>query len=182
MPSPLRFERCGRSGIELSETLPHLAGIIDDCCVIRSMHTDVPNHEPALLQMHTGNIQPIRPSLGSWTLYGLGTEKHNLPGYVVLRTQPTVVVGTALWTRSSLTAAYPATSLITSDMRVDHLLANVQHPKLDGTQQRRQLDLVQSLNRLHLERRGGDSALEAQIQAMETAYHMQRQAMDTLDI
>ena len=71
MPSPFAFAPAGRSGIEVSETLPHLARVIDDCCVIRSMHTDVPNHEPALLQMHTGNLQPIRPSLGSWLLYGL---------------------------------------------------------------------------------------------------------------
>src|SRR6478735_6294882 len=61
MPSPLKFSKCGKSGIEVSETLPNLARIIDDCCIIRSMHTDVPNHEPALLQMHTGNLQPIRP-------------------------------------------------------------------------------------------------------------------------
>lgn len=67
MPSPFAFSRHGQSGIEVSETLPNLARIIDDCCVIRSMHTDVPNHEPALLQMHTGNLQPIRPSLGSWS-------------------------------------------------------------------------------------------------------------------
>mgnify|MGYP003350245747 CR=1 FL=1 len=68
MPSPLAFARHGRSGIEVSETLPHLARIIDDCCILRSMRTDVPNHEPALLQMHSGNVQPIRPSMGSWLL------------------------------------------------------------------------------------------------------------------
>src|SRR5262245_17393310 len=66
MPSPLAFRKCGQSGIEVSETLPHLAQVIDDCCIIRSMKTDVPNHEPALIQMHTGNIQPIRPSTCSW--------------------------------------------------------------------------------------------------------------------
>jgi len=90
MPSPFAFAPAGRSGIEVSETLPHLARVIDDCCVIRSMHTDVPNHEPALLQMHTGNLQPIRPSLGSWLLYGLGTANQNLPGYIVLR--PTTIL------------------------------------------------------------------------------------------
>src|SRR6185369_1840147 len=80
MPSPLEFKKCGQSGIEVSETLPHIASVIDDCCVIRSMHTDVPNHEPALIQMHTGVVQPVRPSMGSWLLYGLGTENQNLPG------------------------------------------------------------------------------------------------------
>ena len=85
MPSPFSFSNHGQSGIPVSESLPHLSKVIDDCCIIRSMHTDVPNHEPALLQMHTGNIQPIRPAFGSWLLYGLGTENQNLPGYVVLR-------------------------------------------------------------------------------------------------
>lgn len=182
MPSPFSFSRYGQSGIDVSESLPHLAEIIDDCCVIRSMRTDVPNHEPALLQMHTGNIQPIRPSLGSWTLYGLGSENQNLPGYIVLRPTPKIVVGPALWSNSFLPAEFQATSLITSDMRPDRLLANVHNPQLDNAQQRRQLDLVQQLNRLHLQRRSEDSALEAQIQTMETAYQMQREAMDTLDI
>src|SRR6266481_2652576 len=71
MPSPYQFHKRGQSGIEVSETLPNLGRMIDDCCVIRSMRTDVPNHEPALLQMHTGHVQPIRPSMGSWLLYGL---------------------------------------------------------------------------------------------------------------
>src|SRR5205814_7984750 len=91
MPSPLTFKKCSQSGIEISETLPHIGQVIDDCCVIRSMKTDVPNHEPALIQMHTGNVQPIRPSMGSWLLYGLGTENQNLPGYVVLRPSPKIV-------------------------------------------------------------------------------------------
>ena len=127
MPSPFNFVRCGQSGIEVSETLPNLGRIIDDCCVIRSMRTDVPNHEPALLQMHTGNIQPIRPSMGSWLLYGLGTENENLPGYVVLRPSPKIVVGPALWSNSFLPAEFQATSVITSDMHVDKLVANITH-------------------------------------------------------
>ena len=84
MPSPFKFSRHGQSGIEVSESLPYLSQVIDECCVIRSMYTDVPNHEPALLQMHTGNVQPIRPSIGSWLQYGLGTLNDNLPGYVCL--------------------------------------------------------------------------------------------------
>src|SRR3954469_23197574 len=83
MPSPLRFNRCGRNGIEITETLPNIASIIDALCVVPSMHTDAPNAGTALLKMHTGNLQPVRPSLGSWVLYGLGSENENLPGYVV---------------------------------------------------------------------------------------------------
>src|ERR1051325_1487391 len=179
MPSPLRFDRCGRSGIEVSETLPHLARVIDDCCVIRSMHTDVPNHEPALLQMHTGNIQPIRPSLGSWLLYGLGTENENLPGYVVLRPTPKIVVGPALWSNSFLPAEFQATSVITADMKVEKLIANIRNPNLSMQQQREELDLLGKLNRLHAARREGDAELDGQIKAMETAFHMQREAMET---
>jgi hypothetical protein len=182
MPSPLQFKKCGQSGIEVSETLPNLARVIDDCCVIRSMHTDVPNHEPALLQMHTGNVQPIRPSMGSWVLYGLGSQNHNLPGYVVLRPSPKIVVGPALWSNSFLPAEFQATSVITADMQLDKLVANIKNPKLTETQQREQLDLLGELNQLHLTRRDGDAELDGEIKAMETAFHMQKQAMDTLDI
>jgi len=182
MPSPLKFSKCGRSGIDVSETLPNIAQVIDDCCVIRSMHTDVPNHEPALLQMCTGNVQPIRPSLGSWMLYGLGSENQNLPGYVVLRTSPKIVVGPALWSSSFLPAQYQAATVLTEDMRVEKLVANIRNPALDGAQQRRQLDLVEKLNAMHLRKRDGDAELEAQIRTMETAFQMQREAMDAFDI
>jgi len=182
MPSPLQFARHGQSGIEVSETLPHLARVIDDCCIIRSMKTDVPNHEPALLQMHTGNLQPIRPSLGSWLMYGLGSANENLPGYVVLRPSPKIVVGPALWSNSFLPAQFQATSVVTSDMQIDKLVANVRNPKLDAARQREQLDLLQKLNRLHLEERDGDPDLEAQIKTMETAYQMQAAAIKTFDI
>src|SRR5678815_6123045 len=113
------------------------------------MQTDVPNHEPALLQMCTGNVQPIRPSLGSWMLYGLGSENQNLPGYVVLRTSPKIVVGPALWSSSFLPAQYQAATVLTEDMRVEKLVANIRNPALDRAQQREQLDLLQALNRHH---------------------------------
>src|SRR4051812_47441384 len=182
MPSPLKFDKSGKSGIEVSETLPHLASIIDDCCVIRSMRTDVPNHEPALIQMHTGNVQPIRPSMGSWLLYGLGTENQNLPGYVVLRPSPKIVVGPALWSNSFLPAEFQATSVITEDMAVEKLVANIKNKELSDTEQREQIDLVQALNRRHAAARGSDSELNGQIKAMETAFQMQKRAMTTFDI
>ena len=182
MPSTLAFNKCGQSGIEVSESLPKMAKVIDDCCVIRSMHTDVPNHEPALLQMHTGNLQPIRPAFGSWLLYGLGTENQNLPGYVVLRPTPKIVVGPALWSSSFLPAKYQATSVITADMSVDKLISNIRNPNMEPQEQREQLELLAQLNRRHLEKRANDGELEGQIRAMETAFHMQREAMETFDI
>jgi hypothetical protein len=182
MPSPFAFRRQGRSGIEVCEMLPHLSRVIDECCVIRSMHTDVPNHEPALLQMHTGNLQPIRPSFGSWLLYGLGTQNQNLPGYIVLRPSSKIVVGPALWSNSFLPAEYQATSVLTSDMSVEKLVANIHNPQLGADEQREQLDLLGALNRRHLAERAGDPQLEGQIRAMETAFRMQSEAMETFDI
>ncbi len=182
IPSPFQFSKHGQSGIDVCETLPNLVRVIDDCCVIRSMHTDVPNHEPALLQMHTGNLQPIRPSLGSWLLYGLGSENENLPGYVVLRPTPKIVVGPALWSSSFLPAEYQATSVITSDMTVERLISDIRNPRLSTSEQREQLDLLSQLNRRHASHRGNDGQLEGQIRAMETAFNMQREAMETFDI
>jgi hypothetical protein len=171
MPSPLKFYKSGRSGVEVSETLPHLARVIDDCCVIRSMHTDVPNHEPALIQMHTGVLQPVRPSMGSWFLYGLGSENENLPGYVVLRPSNKIVVGPALWSSSFLPAQYQATTVFTENMQVDKLVPNVRNPALTREQQREQLDLLQSLNRHHLTSRD-----------THRHHHPQNQTMETFDI
>ena len=182
MPSPFAFSKHGQSGIEVSESLPNLARVIDECCIIRSMHTDVPNHEPALLAMHTGNLQPIRPSLGSWLLYGLGTENQNLPGYIVLRPSNQIVVGPALWSNSFLPAEFQAASVLTSDMKVEKLIADIRNPLIAHSEQREQLDLLAKLNQRHLAQRAGDPELDGQIRAMETAFQMQREAMQTFDI
>src|ERR1043166_8745006 len=132
--------------------------------------------------MHTGKVHPIRPSMGSWLLYGLGAENQNLPGYVVLRPTPKIVVGPALWSNSFLPAEFQATSVITADMQVDKLVANIRNPRLDFAQQREQLDLLGQLNAMHLSKRRGDTELEGQIKMMKPAFHMQSQAMKTFDI
>lgn len=182
MPSPFVFRQHGQSGLKVSETLPELAKVIDDCCIVQSMKTDVPNHEPALLQMHTGNIQPIRPSFGSWLIYGLGSANENLPSYVVLRPSPKIVVGPALWSNGFLPAKYQATSIDTSDLRVDAMLSHIKNPEFSLAQQREQVDLARRLNQRHLKDRAEDSALEAEIEAMETAYRMQISATDALNV
>src|SRR5437660_6722808 len=120
--------------------------------------------------------------MGSWLLYGLGTENQNLPGYVVLRPTPKIVVGPALWSNSFLPAEFQATSVITSDMQVDKLVANIRNPNLSEQQQREQLDLIGALNRRHMQQRDDDRELDGQIKAMETAFHMQKQALQTFDI
>lgn len=182
MPSPLKFHRCGQSGVEVSESLPHLSQVIDDCCVIRSMHTNVPNHEPALMMMHSGHLQPTRPSLGAWSVYGLGQENENLPGYVVLRPGKRIVVGPALWSSGFLPAQYQASTVYTTDMRVERLVKNIKNPHHDLGEQRAHLDLLAQLNRDHLQARQNDQQLEAQIQSMETAYRMQMEATDVFDV
>jgi hypothetical protein len=181
MPSPFGFRPHGRGGVVMSELFPHLAGCADDLCVLRSMHTDIPNHEPALLLMHSGNQQPVRPSMGSWVSYGLGSENQNLPAFVVLAPRRPVV-GPHLWSSSFLPGAHQGMAVNTTDMRVDRLVANLRHPTLDRARQKQQLDLLEALNRLHLERRPQDAALEAQIKALETAFHMQREAGEAFDI
>jgi len=160
---------------------PHLTSCADDLCVIRSMHTDNPNHEPGLLMMNSGNQQPIRPSLGSWVSYGLGNENENLPSFVVLAPRRPVV-GPALWSNSFLPGEHQGTALNTAEFAVDKLVAHLRHPTLDRAQQRRQVDLMQTLNRLHQQQREDDGALEAQIQAMETAFRMQSEAAEAFDI
>jgi Protein of unknown function (DUF1501) len=181
MPSPFSFQARGKSGVVLSELFPALAGCADDLCVIRSMHTDIPNHEPGLLLMHSGHRQPTRPSLGSWLSYGLGTDNQNLPSFVVLAPRHPVV-GPQLWSNSFLPGAHQGMAVNTSDMSVDKLVANLHHAGIRPSEQRKQLDLLAALNRLHLEERQRDAALEAQIQAMETAFNMQRAASDAFDI
>jgi Protein of unknown function (DUF1501) len=181
MMSPFRFDRCGQSGLEISEIFPHLRGQADELCVIRSMHTNVPNHEPSLLMMNSGEMQPIRPSYGSWMLYGLGTENQNLPGFVTM-CPGFPVVGPQLWSNSFLPGIFQGTHINNSNFDPQRVLANINNGYLPPTEQREQVALLQRLNRLHLESRGGDNPLEARIQSMEMAFRMQFEAQDVFDL
>jgi len=181
MPSPFKFRPRGESGVVMSELFPYLSQCADDMCVLRGMHTDVLNHEPGLLVMSSGNQQPVRPSMGSWASYGLGTENENLPSFVVL-CPGLPVVGPQLWSSGFLPGEHQGTSVDTNDMNVDSLVRNLRHPNLDREQQRQQLALLQKLNRLHADQRQRDAALESQIRAFELAFNMQREATDAFDI
>lgn len=182
MRSPFQFKKYGQSGIEVSDIFPNVGECIDDICVIRSAHTDIPNHEPSLFMMNCGNSQPGRPAMGSWINYGLGTENENLPGFVVLC--PGVpVVGPPLWNSTFLPAVYQGTYINNKETDPNKLIPYVRNERLNPSQQRSQLDLLSKLNRFHLEQqREADSQLEASIQAMETAYRMQTEAPDVFDI
>ena len=139
MPSPFKFSQHGESGIEMSELLPRLSKHADDMCVIRSMHTDVPNHEPGLLLMQSGHQQPTRPSMGSWLSYGLGTENENLPAFVAL-CPGLPVVGPQLWSSAFLPGQHQGVEVDTNHREVEKLVHNIQHPSLGRTAQKRQLD------------------------------------------
>ena len=181
MPSPFRFEAHGENGVVMSELFPHLAHCADHLCVIRSMQTDVPNHEPGLLLMLSGHRQPVRPSIGSWVSYGLGAENRDLPSFVVL-SPGDPVVGPQLWSNSFLPGEHQGVAIDTNDLSIERLLPNLKHPTRSIGETRRQLDFIQKLNERHREARPGDAELDAQIRAFETAFRMQIEASDAFDV
>jgi hypothetical protein len=181
LPSPFTFKKHGKSGIEVSEIYPHLARCVDDLCVIRSMHTNTPNHEPSLLMMNSGETQPTRPSLGSWLTYGLGSDNQNLPGYVVL-CPGKPVVGPQLWSNSFLPGIYQGTHIDNSRIDPKNVIRNVANRHLPRRAQERQLALLRQLNEGHLRERVRDEALEARIASMEMAFRMQFAAQEAFDV
>ena len=175
--SPFAFKRYGKSGIEVSELFPNVGGCIDDICVIRGMEADNINHNGACLQMNTGEQAFSRPCLGSWLLYGLGTENRNLPGYLIISpAQP--AQGAPLWSSSFLPAAYQGT--LVSDLK--NPIANLQNGTFTTADQREQLDLLRGLNELHGHARPDDSRLSARIASFELAYRMQREAPEAFSL
>ena len=175
--SPWRFARHGDSGMEISELLPHLATCADDLCVVRSMVADNINHNGACLQMNTGEQTFSRPSLGSWLLYGLGSENQNLPGFVVLSpAQP--AQGAPLWSSSFLPASYQGTLV----SNLDNPIANLTSGAASMERQRRELDLLSALNGGHLAEREEDSRLSARIASFELAYRMQTEAPEAFGL
>ena len=144
-PSPFAFKKHGRAGVDVSELLPKIASVIDDVCVVKSMYTFNPTHTPARSLFHSGNIAATRPSMGSWISYGLGTENQNLPGFVVLGPG-----GGGPGRRSGfLPARYQGTGFDDSQTRPQSMIRDLRNKQLDPAAQRRQLDLVQALNRGH---------------------------------
>ena len=180
--SPFKFQKYGESGIEVSDIFPHIGSCIDEICVIRSMHTNIPNHEPSLLMMNSGETQPTRPAMGSWLLYGLGTENQNLPGFVVL-CPGKPVVGPQLWSNSFLPGIFQGTHINNSNMDPANVIRHIKNAWISRNSQREQLDLLKRMNELHLERRGGrDNPLEARIESLEMAFRMQTEAQQVFDL
>jgi hypothetical protein len=193
LPAAFKFARRGQSGLWMSEVCPHLAAHADDLCLIHSMHTDLPNHSQAFIQMHTGSFQFARPSTGAWTLYGLGTENTNLPGFITLN-PPTDNGGARNYGSAFLPAVYQGTRIGTNqipdfyakilgvDQEPGPPMKNVGHPLLTAGQQRRQLDFVRELNQHKLRRDVYNPEIEGAIESFELAFRMQTELPELLDL
>ena len=173
-----KFGAHGNSGTQLSEMLPNLARVIDDVCLIRSVRTDQFNHAPAQIFFNTGFSQPGRPSIGSWTLYGLGCETENLPAFVVMSTGSGVSGGAANWSSGFLPTTYTGVRFRNQG---DPIL-NVSSPAgIDPKLQRESLDLIGSLNRRHLQQ-VQDPEIATRIAAYEMAFRLQTSAPELMDL
>lgn len=178
--SPWKFQQHGESGTPVSELLPHVAGIVDDISVIRSMHTDTNDHGTSILKLVMGGTRPHRPAFGAWLTYGLGSENDNLPAYVVLSDpagHPTLDIRN--WSNGWLPSIFQGTVVRSQEPRILNLEPP---PHLKGTLQQQNLDFLQALNRDYLEQHPGESDLEARIASYELAARMQTVAKDALDI
>src|SRR5262245_56353163 len=181
LPTPFRFARHGQSGIWLSEVLPHLARQVDHIAVIRSMFTTHPNHEPALYKIQSGRLQSGFPCLGSWVVYGLGSENQNLPAYVVLADpiERLPTNGAQNWQAGFLPPLYQGTRLRSIGAPLPNLRPEVEQPPEIVQMQR---DLLNRLDRIHQQQRPGELWLDARMAGYELAARMQLQAHEALDL
>ena len=185
MRSPWEFEKHGESGLPVSTLFPEIARCVDDLCVIRSMVGEGVDHGAAVLQLFTGTLSFSRPSMGSWVLYGLGSENRNLPGFVTIK--PTQGhAADQIFASSFLPGTYQGTSIGLSPMRTDDVIANpIEHLRPLGAttdEQKLELDFLRAVNRRHADERRHDADLEARIQAFELAFRMQMEASEALDV
>jgi hypothetical protein len=239
MKSPFKFKKYGKCGMDVSELWPHIGEVADDICWVRSVYTDIPNHEPSCLMMNTGANQAGRPSMGAWLTYGLGSENQNLPGYVVLCPTIPTTVGSPLWSNGFLPAINqgqfisnqvqnagpngemddmepmdempkeeeksakdnkdakdkdgkpldakakeekPKKVVVERNFDPKKLVSYVNNPKFSLPQQRRELDLIEKLEKMREAQTGADPQVEATIKSMEIAYRMQTEAPDVFDV
>ena len=181
-PSPWKFRKYGKSGIEVSDLFAPVGECIDDVCVLRSLHADIPFHEPSLMLLNCGERALARPSMGSWLTYGLGTENKNLPGFVAMCPGGFPIKGPDNWKSAFLPGVYQGTYINTKSVNPKQIIENLQNNKIKSKDQRRQLDLLKALNRLHQQQRKSDGRLETRIQSYEQAFRMQTEAAEAFDI
>ncbi|MES2694862.1 MAG: DUF1501 domain-containing protein [Verrucomicrobiota bacterium] len=182
--SPFKFSKYGKSGLEVSSLFAKTAAHADDLAVIRSMWTDIPAHEVATVFMNTGSLRIAKPSLGSWLVYGLGSENQNLPGFIALRGGGLPNGGASNYGAAFLPGVYQGTSINTQAPTVPTMIQNIRnvYPNMNPKEQRRQLDFVRQLNDVHAQNLQRDAALETRLESYEIAFRMQAEAMDAFDI
>jgi len=180
--SPWRFRQYGQCGQHVSELFPHIAQHVDDLCFLKGMHTNGVAHGPSTLFMHTGSINLVRPSMGSWLLYGLGTENQNLPGFVTI--QPSMGNGGPRnYSSAFLPAIYQGTPIGRAGVSAEIAkIENLSNKRLSAQQQLDQLNLLRAINAEQLSRSPGDQELEAVVSSYELAWRMQQHAPDVLDL
>jgi hypothetical protein len=187
LASPWKFSPHGQSGLDISELFSHVAKHADDLCLLNGMHTDVPNHPQSFLMLHTGEFRFTRPSLGSWLLYGLGTENQDLPGFVTINPPPNLG-GAQNYSNAFLPAAFQGARLGGEEARrpkaaraaavkVGNLSSS-----LSSTEQRRQLDLLQAMNQDLLARKKVHPEVEGVIDSFELGFRMQRSLPKLMDL
>jgi hypothetical protein len=179
LPTQFKFTKRGQSGVEVSELFPKIGESIDEIAVIRSMKTDIPAHEFATVMMNTGSGRLVKPSMGSWALYGLGSENQNLPGFVALGGG---LGGATNWRSAFLPGAFQGTLVSNVSAPAEKIIANIKSYYASTEEQRKQLDLLRNLNERHAEQLHRESALEARIQSFELAFKMQSEAMQVFDV
>ena len=176
LASPFGFEKCGASGVEVSELMPHLKGQVDNLCILRGVHGSNPNHGPATNFMMSGRIDQIHPVMGSWVSYGLGSVNQDLPGFVSLGNYFNVA------RNGYLPGEHQGTPIDVGKANPDEMIRHLRNTRVDHTRQARQLELLAEMNQAHQADRGHDAMLEARIKSMETAFRMQTAAPEVFDI
>ncbi len=182
LKSPFAFQQHGESGQWISELFPHLAKRADDLCLLNGMYTDLPSHAQGTVLWHTGSSQFVRPSVGAWVLYGLGTENDELPGFITLN--PTGSFGGAQnYGSAFLPASFQGTRIGGGNVSISQAkVAHIANSKLSPGEQRRQLDLLQTINRRWLDEDSVNPELEGVIESFELAFRMQSAVPKLMDI
>ncbi len=182
MRSPFSFKQYGESGLYVSELFQNTARHVDSMTVIRSMHADVPNHEPSLMLMNTGDSQLVRPSMGSWLTYGLGSQNQNLPAFVAMSPGGYPIKESENWRAAFLPGKFQGTFIDSSHQRIEKLIENITNDRSAPEDQRMALDLLSKLNADHAATRGVDPKLQSRIESFELAYRMQGEAAEAFDV
>ena len=179
LASPWNFKQHGQSGAWVSELLPNISSISDDLCFLNSMHCSNSRHGGALLELHTGSDTFTRPSMGSWINYGLGSENNNLPGFITIN-PPSSHGGSGAWSSAFLPARYGGTMIRGSSKEMK--IPFINNPLKNRSRQRKEIDLLNSLNREHLAKHKFNTDLESRIESYELAFRMQMTAPEIQDV